>query len=226
MTHERPRGGGGGGGPQPSLATALKRNPQGDDESPDRHFDYDYSVRFRRTERKDLIMADPRVAGLMLMGVSIAAFMGTTRGDLPPLTFFPALMLFGLGAIKFLRTNRKAMGAAEEKARQRLNPVIRENRHAEAHAERQANRRGAGLQGINALMDDLRAPAATSLSDLGTIEFDETEETLELGSDVSYPVELQEGDALADQLRKLSSLLSQGVLSPKEYAVAKSKLLS
>ena len=54
-------------------------------------------------------MSDPRIAGLMLMGVSIAALMGTTRGDLPSLTFFPALILLGLGAIKFLRTNREAM---------------------------------------------------------------------------------------------------------------------
>lgn len=172
-------------------------------------------------------MSDPRVTGLMLMGISIAAFMGTTRGDLPSLTFFPALILFGLGAIKFLRTNREAMDVSEKKTKERLNPVIRENRHAEALAERQANRRGAGLQDIGSAMDDdRRAPSTVDFTTLGAIEIDESEETLELGSDVSYPIELQQGDALADQLRKLSALLSQGVLSPEEYAVAKSKLLS
>jgi hypothetical protein len=44
-------------------------------------------------------------------------------------------------------------------------------------------------------------------------------------TDVSFPVEVQRGDALADQLGKLNKLLSQGVLTEEEYAVAKAKLL-
>ncbi|MFK7896763.1 MAG: SHOCT domain-containing protein [Myxococcota bacterium] len=169
-------------------------------------------------------MSDPRVTGLMLMGLSIAAFMGTTSGNLPSVTFFPALVLFGLGAIKFLRTNREAMGAAEEKTKQKLNPVIRQNLHAHAHAERQSSRRGAGLQDINAAMGD-RPRASQAVPLLNAIEIDESDESLELDSDVSFPVELQQGDKLADQLSKLSTLLEQGVLSAEEYAVAKTKLL-
>lgn len=46
-----------------------------------------------------------------------------------------------------------------------------------------------------------------------------------VSGDVSFPIEIQRGDALADQLRKLSLLLEQGVLSEAEYALAKAKLL-
>ena len=43
--------------------------------------------------------------------------------------------------------------------------------------------------------------------------------------DVSFPVEVQRGDALADQLLKLNKLLTQGILTEQEYAIAKAKLL-
>ncbi len=46
-----------------------------------------------------------------------------------------------------------------------------------------------------------------------------------VSTDVSFPIEVQSADALADPLRKLSQLLEQGVLTEEEYAVAKAKLL-
>lgn len=82
-------------------------------------------------------------------------------------------------------------------------------------------------------------PAPTAAISLPEIELEDAAWESEPGSkkededagflvsgDVSFPIEIQRGDALADQLRKLSLLLEQGVLSEAEYALAKAKLLS
>jgi hypothetical protein len=58
------------------------------------------------------------------------------------------------------------------------------------------------------------------------VEFDDQDIDLVVATDVSFPVEIQSGDALADPLRKLNQLLEPGVLTEEEYAVAKAKLLS
>jgi hypothetical protein len=57
------------------------------------------------------------------------------------------------------------------------------------------------------------------------IDLDPSEGDLVVTQDVSFPVEVQRGDALADQLRKLNLLLTQGILTEEEYAIAKAKLL-
>ena len=62
--------------------------------------------------------------------------------------------------------------------------------------------------------------------DREAIELDQPEgEPLVVMPDVSFPVEVQRGDALADQLRKLNQLLTQGILTEEEYAIAKARLL-
>jgi len=58
------------------------------------------------------------------------------------------------------------------------------------------------------------------------VEINELEADFVVATDVSFPVAVQAGDALADPLRKLNQLLEQGVLTAEEYAVAKSKILS
>lgn len=83
------------------------------------------------------------------------------------------------------------------------------------------------------------APAATARTTAPEIELEDAVWESEPGSekededadflvseDVSFPIEIQRGEALADQLRKLSQLLEQGILSEAEYALAKAKLLS
>lgn len=178
-------------------------------------------------------MSDPRMTGLALMGLSIAAFLGTTTQTLPSVTFFPALATFGLGAIKFLRANKVEMAKAEKRVERKLNPTIRTNQHAQAHAERLAARRGNALSSLNA--DDLAAEDAARLASGrmaaqtaggDAIELTEEEADLVVTTDVSFPVEVQTGDALADQLKKLNQLMAQGVLTEEEYAVAKAKLLA
>ncbi len=175
-------------------------------------------------------MSDPRITGLALMGLAIAAFMGTTTETLPAVTFFPALLLFGVGAIKFMKSNSEAMARAEKQVERRVNPRIRQNVHAQAQAERAAARRGSSLNALSeADYEAERAAALASGRAADALELggdpDEGDD-LVVTTDVSFPVEVQTGDALADQLVKLNTLMAQGVLTEEEYAVAKAKLLS
>ena len=177
-------------------------------------------------------MSDSRITGLILMTIAIGAFVGTTSNTLPPEAFFPALALFAAGAIKFLKSNHEALEKAEARAHRAVNPQLRENRHAEAHAQRQAKRQGAALthSGHSYSVDRNANSVASSTSNRlppgEVLEIDNEDSVFIVNTDVSFPVEVQTGDALADQLLKLNKLLEQGVLTEEEYAVAKTKLLS
>ncbi|MFO0688877.1 MAG: SHOCT domain-containing protein [Myxococcota bacterium] len=185
-------------------------------------------------------MQGGRSTGLILMGLAVAAFLGSTSEMLPPATFFPALALFAIGGVKFFQSSRAALVAADRETQARLHPTIRENRSALAEAERRAQRRGAALSSLNAesagtaraaarpgvVGPAKRVPAREADPNLAEIELlDVQEEELQITPDVSFPIELQRGDALADQLRKLNQLLTQGILTEEEYAIAKAKLL-
>jgi hypothetical protein len=171
-------------------------------------------------------MSDPRILGLTLMAISIAAFLGSTTEALPAETFFPAMLLFAIGAYKFLRSNHEAMSKAEERAARAVRPSMRENRNARALADRQAAAKAIGI-----------APSdAASVPHEDEPNFDTRDNAIELDvpaavgqlnvmTDVSFPLEIQTGDALADQLSKLNKLLEQGVLTEEEYAIAKAKIL-
>ena len=169
-------------------------------------------------------MSDPRILGLTLMAIAVVAFLGSTSEALPPETFFPALLLFAIGAFQFLRTNHEAMAKSEEEARRAVQPRIRENRMARELAERQAASKAVVLATSEAMPADAQEQTSFG-NDLHSIEFSPEEEGLEVTTDVSFPVEIQTGDALADQLSKLNQLLEQGVLTEEEYSIAKAKLL-
>ena len=178
-------------------------------------------------------MSDPRILGLTLMAVAIVAFLGSTSEALPPETFFPAMALFAIGAFKFLRSNHEAMAKAEQRAKNAVSPKIRENRLARALADKQAAAKAIGLPPSTrvepmASSDTSDEMATEMATDVNAIELDDAsgnEEELNVTTDVSFPVEVQTGDALADQLGKLNRLLEQGVLTEEEYAIAKTKLL-
>lgn len=171
-------------------------------------------------------MSDGRSMGAILMGLAVAAFAGSSSEVLPPVTFFPALALFAIGAFQFLRSSREALAAAERRTHEKLNPVIRSDRSVAAAAERQAMRRGAAQTALNASSPARRPATSLPGADAAQpIELEEVASDFLVTPDVSFPVEVQRGDALADQLRKLNVLLTQGILTEEEYAIAKAKLL-
>ena len=177
-------------------------------------------------------MSDPRTPGLIMMALACAAFVGSSSEILPAATFFPALGLFLLGAIKFVKVNGAEMAKSEKRTERRVNPTLRQNQHSQAHAERLAAKRGAALTSLGdadaeeaARQDSGRMPVANVAPGGDAIDLDESASDFVVTTDVSFPVEVQSGDALADQLRKLNELMGQGVLTEEEYAVAKAKLL-
>ncbi|MEZ4332710.1 MAG: SHOCT domain-containing protein [Myxococcota bacterium] len=183
-------------------------------------------------------MRNGRSTGLILMALAIAAFLGSTSERLPAETFFPALALFAVGALQFMRSNRVALTAAEQRVHEKLHPTIREDRSALARAQRPAQRRGAVLDAINgdappsAAARTARASSRNGIPSAapqpGGLEVERVETPageFEITSDVSYPVELQRGEALADSLRKLNQLRVQGILTEEEFAIAKARLL-
>lgn len=170
-------------------------------------------------------MSDPRIMGVVLMLTAIAAFLGSTSEALPPVAFFPAMLLFAIGAFKFLRSNREAMASADKRAYRAVNPTIRESRTARALADKQAAAKAIGIAPSNLVKSSDESSVMTRATDVNAIELDGAEEDLSVTTDVSFPIEIQKGDALADQLGKLNRLLEQSVLTEEEYAIAKSKLL-
>lgn len=170
-------------------------------------------------------MSDPRSTGLILMTLACAAFVGTTSESLPSAAFFPALGLCFIGAFKFVKANGTEMAKADKRAQRRVNPRLRQNKHAQARAERLAAKRGRSLCSFNDGDAEAAARLASGLGRDDAIEINTGDANFVVTNDVSFPVEVQSGDALADQLRKLNQLMAQGVLTEEEYAVAKSKLL-
>ncbi len=47
-----------------------------------------------------------------------------------------------------------------------------------------------------------------------------------VSGDVSFPIEVQEHDSLAEQLEKLRRLRDDGIINDEELAIAKTKLLA
>jgi len=189
-------------------------------------------------------MSDSRISGALLLILSTLAFLASTRELLPAVSVFPALLLFAIGAIQLLRGQRQAdrrVRPPDRPARATQGSADRASvssaRHDLALAERRALRSPASSAPTPSPTTPTRAAnAATSLPEIELEEavWDATSDSEKkdedasflVSGDVSFPIEVQRGDALADELRKLSLLLEQGVLSEAEYAMAKAKLLS
>ena len=172
-------------------------------------------------------MSDPRILGLTLMAISVAAFLGSTSEALPAETFFPAMLLFAIGAFKFLRANHEALSKAEKPAQSAVRPALRAKRDARGLANRRAASKALGIASSSAVATPHQDGSGFD-SNVHAIELDVPASVgpLDIRTDVSFPIEIQESDALADQLGKLNQLLKQSVLTEEEYAIAKAKLLA
>jgi len=176
-----------------------------------------------------------RTSGLLLMAAGAGTFAGTTAQLLPAIVFFPGLVLCGLGVVVFIKGNRVAVEAAEERTQAALNPKIR-NQTMEDFAARQAQTDGNVIQALG----DLEVRSATAEAahveqqvegdEIVLYEVDDTEAEagdsgFVVSTNVSFPVEVQEQRSLADQLQKLDRLHRDGIIDDDEFAIAKAKLL-
>jgi hypothetical protein len=191
-------------------------------------------------------MANPRFTGLLLLLTGVLVLMGNTMDVLPAEAFWAGLLTYPIGGYLFFMGSRQAIEAAEARHARNLNPHI-SNRAGEDHARRQERsspnpnaapsesetaeveapeRESRIVASLRKPADDTPAEEAPAAAPLALHDIDEdTTEDLEVTTDVSYPVEVQERQNLAEQLEKLSRLQQQGIISAEEYAVAKAKLL-
>ncbi|MBW2725156.1 MAG: SHOCT domain-containing protein, partial [Deltaproteobacteria bacterium] len=68
-------------------------------------------------------------------------------------------------------------------------------------------------------------PESNAVSTSGVDASEATNSDFDVSSDVSFPIEVQQQDSLADQIMKLQKLKEDGIISDEEMAVAKAKLL-
>ncbi len=178
-------------------------------------------------------MSNPRSTGLALLLVGVLVLMGNTLDLLPPEAFWAGLLTYPIGGYLFFMGSRQAIERAELRTARRLNPRLG-NSPGEDHARRQADHT-VNPHAPRNVPDDLPGvepapspqPATPDEPVLNEIEMDgnDEEDDFQVGTDVSYPVEIQERSSLADQLEKLSKLQQQGIIGDEELAVAKAKLL-
>lgn len=180
-------------------------------------------------------MSNPRAAGLALLLIGVLVLMGNTLDVLPPEAFFAGLLTYPIGGYLFFMGSRHAIAnKAEVRTARKF-----ERRLGNAAGEEHARRQGSQVVNPNAprAVGEAEAHGPTAadpnqlvlneidMSSDGSNDGDDGEQAFQVGTDVSYPVELQESGKLADQLEKLSKLQEQGIISAEELAVAKAKLL-
>ncbi len=178
-------------------------------------------------------MKQPRTVGLALILLGTVVLLGNTTETLPPEAFFAGLVMYPLGGFLFFKGSRAAIQRAEERAAKIRAPHLRNERaeHQAAQQMRNIERNGAVDTQVRSLQS---APAAAPSAPLQSkapdsyeIDHDLGEEDSDLAvtSDVSFPIEVQQQDSLADQIRKLQQLREDGIISDEEMATAKAKLL-
>lgn len=172
-------------------------------------------------------MSDPRVSGVLLLLVASLAFVGSTRALLPAITFFPALLLFAIGAFKLLRGQGEVM--------RRRAPVPTSSHRAAGRVQTRTQRAPSPSPAASPPEKPGPAPRpparmvprdpspSPDLAD--PIGLDDGIDGFVVSADVSFPMEIQREDALASQHRKLDQLRAEGILSHEEYARARAKLL-
>jgi hypothetical protein len=182
-------------------------------------------------------MKEPRKVGLALISLGVVIMLGNTTEALPPEAFFAGLFLYPIGGFLFFVGSRKAINKAEVRAARIVAPRLR-NEAAEQQAERQeANINAHGS--VDAQVHG--GPAQTSatsqpqnnvsdepellLYEVDAELDDETSDDFKVVTDVSFPLEVQEQDSLADQILKLHQLRESGIISEEEMTIAKAKLL-
>ncbi len=178
-------------------------------------------------------MKQPRTIGLALILLGTIVLLGNTTEALPPEAFFAGLVMYPIGGFLFFKGSREAINKAESRAARIRAPKLN-NATAEAYADRQRRNieeHGSVDSQVRALNEQpaaqLASPQAARVQD-ACLDLDAElgeEEDLVVTTDVSFPIEVQEQDSLAEQLMKLQKLRDDGIISDEEMAIAKAKLL-
>jgi len=177
-------------------------------------------------------MKQPKTVGLALILLGTLVLLGNTTEALPAEAFFAGLFLYPIGGVLFFQGSRASIQQAETRAANIRAPQLK-NATAEAYAERQRRnieRTGSDESQLRSLQQGQKATPPAPFEAL-EIDLDldpelDDEEEFAVTTDVSFPIEVQEQDSLAEQLMKLQKLRDGGVISEEELAIAKAKLLS
>ena len=185
-------------------------------------------------------MKEPRVIGLALICLAVLILLGNTTEALPPAAFWAGLALYPIGGFLFFKGSREALQKAERRAKRIRDPRLR-NETAERYAKKQARNienHGTVDEQIHRVRSEesnatsIDSPAGTSAAaeispiNLGAESPKINDDNLKVSTDVSFPIEIQEQDSLADQILKLQTLQENGIITAEEMAIAKAKLLS
>ncbi|MBW2726533.1 MAG: SHOCT domain-containing protein [Deltaproteobacteria bacterium] len=193
-------------------------------------------------------MKEPRKIGLALIFLGVVILLGNTTEALPPEAFFAGVVLYPIGGYLFFKGSREAIQQAEARAARIRAPRLK-NETAEKFAGRQKSNieangsvdaqvhatAGAPESPTQPANDDITdrlqgntgpmPPESNAVSTSGVAASEATNSDFNVSPDVSFPVEVQQHDSLADQIMKLQKLKEGGIISDEEMAVAKAKLL-
>lgn len=193
-------------------------------------------------------MKEPRKIGLALIFLGVVILLGNTTEALPPEAFFAGLILYPIGGYLFFTGSRRAIQQAEERAARIRAPRLK-NETAEKFADKQKanietngsvdsqvlSAAGSSAPPTQPAKDDVtsrifaNAPAVAATSNAGsnanTSAGRAGNANFEVTSDVSFPIEVQQRDSIAEQLMKLQKLKEDGIITEDEMSIAKAKLL-
>lgn len=167
-------------------------------------------------------MSNPRATGLALLLIGVLVLMGNTMDVFPPEAFWAGLLTYPIGGYLFFMGSRRAIRRSERQMARRLSSRLQSS-PGQDRARRQAER----VVDSNAAQSGIATPEPEPVAPLNELEMgpESDQDDFQVATDVSFPVELQERNSIADQLGKLSKLHEQGIISAEELAVAKAKLL-
>jgi hypothetical protein len=178
-----------------------------------------------------------RLRGLLLIATGALVFAGTNAQRLPAESFFPAVIVCGLGVVLFVRGNRAVAEVERKRIQRGRDPGLR-NRTAEQYASRQASVDGHVLASLaereaRRVTSETLRPVEVDADEIVLVEVSgataSTDEAdgpgFVVSTDVSFPVEIQESRSLAEQIQKLQRLREDGVITAEEFSIAKAKLL-
>jgi hypothetical protein len=196
-------------------------------------------------------MKEPRKIGLALIFLGVVILLGNTTEALPPEAFFAGLLLYPIGGYLFFTGSREAIQQAEARAARIRAPRLK-NETAEKFADKQKTNIEANgsvdsqvLVGVGSaamptrptqpIKDDItnqlhsQSGSTPAASGAGTgsppSENNAGDGEFKVSTDVSFPIEVQQQDSIAEQIMKLQKLKEDGIITDDEMSIAKAKLL-